>query len=219
MRNLQGNLAFLCLAILAFWTFGFALPTTQAAIPTTAPTTIDQSSPKAAMHSFWAAIDQGDAEAAKQVCVAGESQSNWVDGFATMCDGWRKMNDARVRRFGQTGPDHHTPGYTAVALADKFTAQQQGDTATLILAGHPNQGTIAVRKDGKWYLDLNRSLGGDIAATTVRHQAIASAAREIAANIDAGQYAADADVETAFRAALAKASSPQVHANPASSQP
>jgi hypothetical protein len=127
------------------------------------------------------------------------------------------MNDAVMRKFGR--PLAPTPGYTALALVDQSTAQLKGDSALLVRPGQKDQGTIAIRKDGKWYLDLNHSLGGDLAASTKLHQAIASAAREVATNTDAARYAKIADVEAAFRAALGTRVAPAGHAGSATSRP
>lgn len=165
---------------------------------------IDQSSPRAAMRSFWNAIDQGDARAARQVCLAGRTQSAWIDAFAAMCGGWRKLNDARVRKFGDEGTVHQTPAYTSLALADKMVVQENNGQATLVMPGHPELATFVVKNQGKWFLDMNRSMGGDPAATTKIYQSIAAAANAVAASADAGKYATDDAAESAFKNAIAE---------------
>ena len=178
--------------------------TDTAAASPSAPPVADQSSPKAAMISFWSALDRGDAETAKHLCVAGESQTAWIDGFASMCGEWRKMYAAREQKFGKHGAEHHTPAYSALAIAEKTVERVIDGETMLVMPDHPEHATIVVQKDGKWLLDMNRSMGGDLAATTNAHQMIAAAARKVAADTDAGKYASEAEAESAFKNALAQ---------------
>jgi hypothetical protein len=167
----------------------------------------DQSSPKTAMKSFWLAIDQGDADAARKLCKYDDVQSKWIDGFATMCDGFNKLHDSGTKRFG---PDakvfaQHTPGYYAAQLVDKCTIQENGDTALVTPPGGKAHGTNMVKEDGKWILDLKSTMGDKLASATATYQAMGDASREVAKNMDDGKYASADEANADLRAKLKKA--------------
>ena len=178
--------------------------------PISARADADQSTPKAAMKSFWSAIDQGDADGARKVCKCGDVQSKWVDGFASMCDGFNKLHDSGTKRFG---PDvkvfaQHTPGYYAMQLVDKCTVQENGDTALIVPPGQKAHGTQLVKEDGKWIMDLKTSMGEKLTAATATYQAVGDASREVAKNIDDNKYAsadeASNDLKAKLKTAMAK---------------
>jgi hypothetical protein len=202
MPAINANVAGRCLLTLLA-VFGFAT-TCLCAEPATRPAAIDQSSPKAAAIAFWNAIDQGDAATARQLCIADKAHSDFVDSFAAMCGGWRRMSDTRIRKFKGT-EELHTPAHKAVKRSGEFEAQIAGDEAVVVVPDQRERGTLTVRKEGKWFLDLNRSTpSSDIREVTAFYRAIGAAANQVAEETEQGKYTSAAEVELAFRAAVGK---------------
>jgi hypothetical protein len=174
----------------------------------------DQSSPKAAALSLWAAIDRGDAEAAKKLCVfSNDDQPKWVEGFAAMCDGFHKMHDAAVKRFGIEAEKQFTPNspaHYAAATLEKSEVTEDGDEAKVIPPGAPaGSGVIVRRKDGKWRVVLTEGLKGqDIVRSVEVFQAMGRSGREVASAIDAGKYADAKAAEQGLRDLVKKYMAP-----------
>lgn len=174
----------------------------------------DQSSPKAAALSLWAAIDRGDADAAKKLCVfSNDDQPKWVEGFAAMCDGFHKMHDSAVKRFGVDAEKQFTPNspaHYAAATLEKSEVTQDGDDAKVIPPGAPaGSGVIVRRNDGKWKVVLTEALKGqDVTRSVGLFQAMARSGREVASAIDAGKYADAKAAEQGMRDLVKKYMTP-----------
>lgn len=152
----------------------------------------DQSTPKAAVTAFWSAIDRRDAEAASRLCVLkGEGPAEWVAAFADMCDGFHKLHGAAFRRFGAEAEKAfapHTPGYHAAKMVDRAEVAVDGETAVLTLPKPNGKQMGAVRRDGRWLLDLRPMENADLTAVTESYRKLAAGGRRLAAELDAGEH-------------------------------
>jgi dienelactone hydrolase len=182
----------------------------------------DQSSPKAAVQSFWSFIDRGDVEAARRVAIIeGDDQSKWVESFAEMCEGFRKAHDAAVARFGKDAEKQftpHTPGYYAAQLVEKSEVREESpDQARVVPPGTPGGGgVIARRMEGRWFVDLKQGMkSADLTQSIAKHRSMAKAMGDVASNIAAGKYATSAEADQALREILKSSISKPAGAAPA----
>lgn len=174
----------------------------------------DQSSPKATMHAFWSAIDAGDAAAAEKLSVgAGDAEKRWIEAYAGMCDGFKRLHDAAVKRFGKDAERQfmsRSPAYFAAGNWERSEEREQGGSTQLVRPGGRDtefiNGITLVQKDGKWVVSLSGAAAkpSTMVAKTSTYQTLATSMRQVAADIDAGRFATAAEAQQAQRDAMRK---------------
>ena len=159
----------------------------------------DASTPKAAVASFFKAMENGDPAAAKTLASGSEKQLAILDVLVPVVHGFKQLEAAALKKWGEEGRKQLSqgPGSSTFDVAEKLkTAKEEitGDTATIIPADpKPNETKepMKLKKvDGKWKLDM-ASLQADEMSdpnTTKMLKSMADIAKATAAEIDQGKY-------------------------------
>ena len=125
----------------------------SAAPPATAPVA-PPPSPKAIALAFVAALDKGDAPAAKALLPADETHAKWVDAGIALSAALKKLDAAAATRFKEAGK---IVSQNQLHFADSLKSLEQaqekieGDAATLTVPGQA-QPLRLTRVAGKWQL-------------------------------------------------------------------
>src|SRR5258706_1018509 len=163
-----------CLAILAVLLLvppsATADPPGPAAPPATAPAA-PPPSPKAVALAFAAALEKGDAPAAKALLSTDDDddgRARLVDATMALTAGLKKLDAAALARFGDAGKGI-SQNQLHLGDAAKSIEQAQekidGDTATLVLPGQARPLVSLKKVDGKW-----RLLAGPASAAQIPEQ-------------------------------------------------
>jgi len=183
--------------------FAFAAPTTARA-----EDKVDASTPKGAATGFFKAMERGDVAAAKAMAVGNEKQLGLLDTLVPVVQGFKQLENAAVKKWGEEGRKALTQQGGAGSL--DFNEQLKnaredvtGDTATItpVDAKDTKKDPMKLKKvEGKWKLDMASipAEGIDDPSTTKILKAMGEVARSTATEIDAGKYADPAAAKKAM---------------------
>ncbi|MFP3936871.1 MAG: hypothetical protein ACLFVW_00925 [Phycisphaerae bacterium] len=120
----------------------------------------DQSTPEAAVQSFFEAIMDGDGDRAAS-CVHGSDEAkDFVRGMANVTGAMKDFEEAVKAEWGDEGWAYFSDGGGGMTMdtdlekLEETKARIEGDKAYVTVPGDDNE-TVLVRKDGKWYIDTN----------------------------------------------------------------
>ena len=188
-------------------------PTTVAAtVPTTAPTTAAVAPPppppKAVVIAFAAAINRGDAAAAKTLALPDEAHGQWIDSTVALAAGLKKLDAAAVARFGDAGRKVSQNGLgmtTALGALEQGQEKIEGDRAVVNGAGM-NGGTLGLRRGehGKWLIELPVT-DAQRARTRKLYDLLIEAAGQTAAEVSAGRHPSADAAKAAFEQRVLRA--------------
>jgi predicted secreted protein len=171
-----------------------------AAPPATAPAA-PPPSPKAVALAFTAALEKGDAPAAKAMLPSGDDdRARWVDATVALTAGLKKLDAAALARFGDGGKGL-SQNQLHLGDAAKSIEQAQekidGDTATLVLPGQAQPLVSFKIVDGKWRLLAGPATTAEIPEQLALCQRLLQAASRTAEEITAGDHpSADSAAKT-----------------------
>jgi hypothetical protein len=168
--------------------------TKPATVPTTAPTTAPAPPPPAPRQvatAFAAAIERGDAPAAKALVVGDEPHARWVDSTIGLASALKKLDTAAVGKFGEPG---RGVSRGALGMINAFAAMKdaqekvEGDRAAVMTAD-PGAAPLHMRRidGGKWIIDLRLS-NPEIARQRKLLDTLTRAADRTATELAAGKY-------------------------------
>jgi hypothetical protein len=146
-------------------------------------------SPKAIAQAFAAALDKGDAAAAKALLPADEIHGKWVDASIALSAALKKLDAAATARFNEAGK---SVSQNQLHLLDSFksleNAQEkiEGDSATLMPADQ-TQPLRLQRVDGKWQLQIGPGKA-DAPKQLALYARLTKAANTTAEEVAAGAY-------------------------------
>ena len=171
----------------------------------TAPAAQDLSTPRAAIKSFYQALEDGNFERAKKAAIADKPQLEYIQGFVDLCQAMTQLGEAADEKFGADGAKLHFPLPVAqlAALADSAAIEEQGDTATCAI--NPKVPMTLKRSDGVWRVDLVTSFAGNVDKLQVQstfQSQFAAAIKEVVGEIKAGKLASVVEARTALQAKL-----------------
>jgi hypothetical protein len=166
----------------------------------TAAVKADTSTPKAAASSFFKAMETGDTSAAKALASGSEKQLAVLDILVPVVSGFKQLEVAAVKKWGDEGRKTLTQGQGGAGTFDfnekLKTAKEEvtGDVATITpVTDKPEdkKDPMKLKKvDGQWKLDMASipADGLDDPNTTKMLKAMADIAKSTAAEIDQGKY-------------------------------
>jgi hypothetical protein len=174
--------------------------------PATAPAA-PPPSPKAVALAFTAAIEKGDAPAAKALLPTDDDgddgRARWVDATVALTAGMKKLDAAAVARFGDSGKGV-SQNQLHLGDAAKTLEQAQekidGDTATLVLPGQAHPLVSLKKVDGKWRLLAGPASAAQTPAQLALCQRLLQAATRTADEISAGNHPTADSAGQAFAA-------------------
>jgi hypothetical protein len=161
--------------------------------PATAPAA-PPPSPKAVALAFTAAIEKGDAPAAKALLPSDDGddgRARWVDATVALTAGLKKLDAAALARFGDGG---RGVSQNQLHLGDAAKSIEQaqekidGDTATLILPGQSKPLVSLKKVDGKWRLLAGPASAAEIPEQLALCQRLLQAAARTADEVTAGAH-------------------------------
>lgn len=138
---------------------------------------VDQSSPRAALKTYFTALQFADLKVLDQVCIVNDVQKDWISQQAAMMTALRRFGDVGVEKFGDAGRVLQQPSPAAAVRqkAEQIEITLDGDRA--LAAFKPKDPLQLTRgKDGLWRVDYASTyLGEDekskYAATVFRETA------------------------------------------------
>jgi hypothetical protein len=118
---------------------------------------IDDSTPEAAIRSFYGAIAKGDSKSALQLLTMPDELEEWAEIQARTSLVFRQLGEAAVKRFGDEGKSLQgpVPAEATVRKLDSIAPILKGDTAEWPL--NPKAPLRMKRIDGHWRLDIYAS--------------------------------------------------------------
>jgi len=151
----------------------------------------DLSTPKGAAVAFAKAIQNGDKEGVRAVCIGKDEEIKAVESMASAMGAIKKFRTACNDKFG--ADNILTKSFPAdqdlAAEAEKTEFKVDGDTATSVpKPGEDAKDKATMKKvDGKWKLDV-ASIGKDKLAQAGQMAKIGKVLEDFAAEITAGKY-------------------------------
>jgi hypothetical protein len=169
----------------------------------------DPSTPKGAASAFFKAMETGDAAAARDMATGSEKQLAILDILVPVVHGFKQLEIAAVKKWGDEGRKTLTQGQGGGGSFDFNeqikTAKEEitGETAiiTPAQAGEDKKDPMKLKKvDGKWKLDMASipAEGIEDPTTTKMLKAMADIAKSTAAEIDEGKYESAAKAKEAM---------------------
>lgn len=122
---------------------------------------VDQSSPRAALKTYFTALEFADLKVLDRVCIANDVQKEWIAQQAAMMAALRRFGDVGVEQFGDAGRVLQQPSPAAAGRqkAEQIEITLEGDRAQAAFKPKdPLQ--LARDKDGLWRIDYASTLSG-----------------------------------------------------------
>jgi hypothetical protein len=171
------------------------------AAPATAP---DFSRPRAAVKSFYQAIESGDTVTIRAAMLAEDDQQRMLaDAFTNVIVASQKLALAARDKFGAAADSLQTSAIPKeeAARIDKAQETIDGQDATLVLADQP--APIRLRKvDADWKIRASDFAGATPANITAQIDLLAQLAQilnDTASGISAGKFTSPEQVQSAFQ--------------------
>lgn len=126
----------------------------------------DQSTPKAALEKFIAAVEAGNGDKMLEVVEASEEQKPMIRAMGSFFGASIDFEKAAKAKFGDEwkGGDNDMPGQEFADFKSKLDTvevKEEGDKATLTMPGE-KEPMHMVKKDGKWYIkDISEDMPKD----------------------------------------------------------
>jgi len=199
------RLGLFALGLVTLLHFSVALLAADAAKPPAPPATAPVApppSPKAIAQAFAAALEKGDAPAAKLLLPNDPAHAKWVDATIALSAALKKLDAAAVTRFGELGKG---VSQNQLHLADSFKSLEKAqekiedDSATLTMPDQP-QPLKLTRVAGKWQLQIGPTTEKDANRQLALYTRLTSAAATTAEQITAGKFPTAEDAGKAFAA-------------------
>ncbi len=121
----------------------------------------DQSTPRATLKAYAAALETGDLKSLEVLCLTNDVLRDWVTQQAVMMQALKRMSDALAETFGDEGKALQRPSPAADLRkkADELEFEENGERATVAINPKvPMQ--FARGKDGLWRIDYVATLTG-----------------------------------------------------------
>ena len=167
----------------------------------------DASGPKAAMKSFYQAMEAGDAAAVRQLFhAAGDAEKDLADACAAELTAARALGEAARNKFAATGDalSKGMPLRDEIAKLDGAQVAIDGDTAILKLPGQSKPLRL-LKVDGRWKLSIADYAGvsaDKIAGESAVHKDLAAVYNSVAADITADKFPTAQDAQRALQQKL-----------------
>lgn len=165
---------------------------------------VHQHSPGATLRTLWCAADQGNVEIVVQCCVPDgdkwrELQMAWCSLVYSQRElyravvkaygpeGWRRFQDAVVRRKGGAGlvPTSYVDEVGKKSWDDTIKVLPGGNEAICFFVGTRVPHLYLTLRQGKWYWNMGKLLGNP-AFDTRRYRGLAKAAIELTQVVEGG---------------------------------
>lgn len=122
----------------------------------------DQTSPRAALKTYFTALEFADLKVLEQVCIANDVQKDWIAQQAAMMAALRRFGDVGVQLFGDAAKVLQQPSPAAAVRqkVDQIEITLDGDRA--LAAFKPKTPLQLTRgKDGLWRVDYASTYLGE----------------------------------------------------------
>jgi len=191
-----------CLACLACFAVAAWSPR---AIAADAPT--EATGPKAAMKSFYQALEAGDVPALRaSFATTSDAERQLADAFVDEVTAAKALGEAAKAKFSATGDalTRGIPAHDQIAALDKADVAIDGDAATLKLPGQVKPIRL-VKSDGRWRIAIDDFAGvtpEKIPVQTGVLKDMAGAFNSVAADINADKFPSAQDAQRALQQKL-----------------
>ncbi len=185
---------------------------------------VDSAGPRAAMKSFYQAMEAGDAAAVRGLFyAANDSEKALADADAAQLFAARGLGEAIKNKFAATGDalSQGLPLKDEIVRLDSAEVSIEGDHATLKLPGQ-NKALRLVKSEGRWKISIADYAGataGNIAAQTAVLKDLTEVYSSIAADISADKFASAQDAQKALQQKLQAVMGNALHKHPPSTKP
>jgi len=158
--------------------------------------------------AFAAAINRGDAAAAKTLALPDQAHAQWVDSTLALAASLKKLETAAVARFGDAGRKVSQNGLgmsSALGALEQGQEKIEGDRAVVNGAGM-NGGTLRLRRgeQGKWLIELPAT-DAQRARTRKLYDLLIEAAEQTAVEVSAGRHPTAEAAKAAFEQRVLRA--------------
>jgi hypothetical protein len=173
----------------------------QAESPENGKLKIDDSTPEAAIRSFFGALAAGDSRSALQLLASPKEMSEWVEIQAKTSTAFKQLGEAAIAKFGEEGKTLQVPIPAALSLQKLETIKPTSDGKLAEWKVNPNAPLKLKNIDGHWKLDLYESWQSPahLKLANEVHGRIARYVSQIAADLNNGKFKSIVDVRKEFK--------------------
>ena len=165
------------------------------------PENVADSTPEAALRTFYEALAKGDANLARRVVVPHDLASEFIDTQVELTEGFLHLGKAGVAQFGEEGKALQPPLPAAAILAriKEVEIVEEGDMATWPY--NPERPLKLRKVQNHWKLELHSSFGKpeQMQRFNKLMSRVASYVDEVADGIDAGRFQSVDEVRQEMR--------------------
>lgn len=155
---------------------------------------IDDSTPEAAIRSFYGALARKDSRSACQLLTTPDEMAEWSEVQAKTSASFKHLGTAAVARFGDEGRSLQLPIPAEAALRKLDTLKPTVNGNTAEWSMNPKSPMTLKRIDGHWKLDITFPSPAHLKQANDVHGRIAAFVDTIATDIDNGKLNSVADV-------------------------
>ena len=175
--------------------------TAQAESPRNGKLAVDDSTPEAAIRTFFGALAKGDSRSALQLLTSPDKMAEWAEIQAKTSLAFKHLGMAAVARFGDEGKSLQLPVPAELSLQKLETVKPVLDGDTAKWPVNPKAPLKMKSVDGHWKLEIYESFPSpsDVKQANSVHGRIAAYVAKIAADLEEGKFKSLAEVREEFK--------------------